>query len=70
MWELILTDLKIFINALGGIDVDSECAFSAKGYSYSQGINYNMNGDKALVFARERKSLQEVTYSVERIRCL
>lgn len=47
---------KDIINALGGIDVDSECAFSAKGYSYSQGINYNMNGDKALVFARERKS--------------
>jgi len=53
---IIFDGFKDIINALGGIDVDSECAFSAKGYSYSQGINYNMNGDKALVFARERKS--------------
>lgn len=44
------------INALGGIDVDSEYAFSAKGYSFSKGMNYNMNGEKALVFARERHS--------------
>ncbi|MGN1307579.1 MAG: LCP family protein [Faecousia sp.] len=43
------------IDALGGIDVNSEYAFSARGYSYSQGINH-LDGAAALVFARERYS--------------
>lgn len=43
------------IDALGGIDVNSEYDFTAKGYSYSKGINH-LDGAAALVFARERYS--------------
>lgn len=45
---------KKIINALDGIDVYSEYAFSAgEGFSYVKGINY-LNGDDALAFARAR----------------
>ena len=43
------------IDALGGITVDSEVAFTAGGYSFQQGKN-TLNGAQALTFARERKS--------------
>lgn len=43
------------VDALGGITVDSEVAFSVGDYSYQQGENY-LNGAAALTFARERKS--------------
>ena len=43
------------IDALGGVTVHSDYAFSADGYSYSKGENF-LNGAEALRFARERKS--------------
>lgn len=44
------------IDSLGGVNVNSEVAFSAGGYSFHVGANY-LNGEAALAFARERKSL-------------
>jgi LCP family protein required for cell wall assembly len=45
------------IDAMGGVDVNSDYAFTtASGYSFEKGMNYNMDGFKALAFARERKS--------------
>lgn len=41
------------IDALGGVTVHSDEAFSSGGYSFSQGENY-LYGEAALVFARER----------------
>lgn len=41
------------VDALGGVNVYSEYAFSTGTYSYTQGYNY-MNGEKALAFVRER----------------
>ena len=46
------------IDAMGGIDVDSDYAFSADGYSYVKGTNH-LNGAQALRFARERHSFSE-----------
>ena len=41
------------IDALGGVTVDSEVAFSTDNYSFQQGPN-NVNGKQALEFVRER----------------
>ena len=49
---------KQIIDSLGGVDVNSEFAFTShltEGYSFSQGMNH-LNGDRALAFARERKA--------------
>ena len=46
-----------FIDAMGGIDVESEYTFSAGGYHYEKGMNH-LNGSQALAFARERKSFK------------
>lgn len=49
------------IDALGGITVNSDYEFSSgnvNGYHFNQGENY-MNGEQALVFARERYAFQE-----------
>lgn len=43
------------IDAMGGITVNSDYAFSAGGYSYTQGAN-DLDGAAALMFARERHS--------------
>lgn len=43
------------IDVLGGVDVDSEYAFSTGGYSFEKGINH-LNGEEALAFSRERYS--------------
>lgn len=46
------------INAMGGVDVYSDYAFtSVSGYSFVKGMNYGIDGFKALGFARERKHL-------------
>lgn len=46
------------INAMGGVDVYSDYAFTSfNGYSFVKGMNYGLNGFKALAFARERKKL-------------
>ena len=47
------------IDALGGIDVESDYSFSTHGYSYSEGLNKNLSGIQALWFARERKAFAE-----------
>lgn len=43
------------IDALGGVTVDSEVAFSSDNYSFSEGSN-ELNGAQALEFARERSA--------------
>lgn len=49
------------INALGGITVNSDYDFDSKnilGYHFNKGENY-LNGEQALIFARERYAFQE-----------
>lgn len=50
------TGFEDIIDALGGIDVESEYSFSTHGHSYSEGLNSNLSGIEALWFARERHS--------------
>lgn len=52
------TSLVSLVDALGGVDVNSEYAFSTENYSFSQGINH-MDGDQALEFSRERYSFAD-----------
>ncbi len=52
------TSLIKIVDALGGVDVNSEYAFSAGGYSFSKGMNH-MDGKKALAFSRERSSFSD-----------
>lgn len=49
------TSLIKIVDALGGVDVESEYAFSAGGYNFQKGTNH-LNGEQALAFSRERKS--------------
>lgn len=50
------TTVTTLVDALGGITVDSDYAFTSKdGYSYVEGENV-LNGAEALSFARERKA--------------
>lgn len=46
------------VDALGGVDVNSEVEFERSGYTFTKGVNH-MNGDQALVFSRERHSFAE-----------
>ena len=46
------------MDALGGVDVNSEVEFEQNGYSFHKGINH-MNGAQALTFSRERHSFAE-----------
>ena len=56
--RLNFTGFIDIVNALGGIDVDSEYAFTAlTGESYIQGTNH-LNGERALAFARERHAFK------------
>lgn len=52
-FRINFTGFVDIIDALGGVDVYSEYAFSSYHYSYKQGIN-TLNGEEALEFARER----------------
>lgn len=52
------TSLETIVDALGGVDVNSEVEFSAGGYSFTKGINH-MNGAQALRFSRERHSFED-----------
>ena len=57
------TTVVNLVDALGGITVDSDYSFSARGqdgtvYSYNAGENY-LGGEEALAFCRERKSFTE-----------
>lgn len=47
------TSLINIVDALGGVDVNSAYDFSAGNYHFSKGSNH-LNGEEALVFARER----------------
>ena len=54
------TSLQDIVDVLGGVDVESEYAFSSSvsDYSYVKGVNH-LDGEAALFFARERKSFEE-----------
>ncbi len=52
------TSLIKIVDALGGVDVESEYAFSSGDYSFSEGINH-LDGDAALAFSRERYSFSD-----------
>ena len=52
------TSLIKIVDALGGVDVDSEVAFSVAGYNFTKGVNH-MNGEQALAFSRERHSFED-----------
>ena len=74
MERTILTDIRAttcllytsagfikIIDALGGIDIDSDAAFTAstdQEYSFTKGMNH-MNGAAALAYSRERYAFQE-----------
>lgn len=51
------TSLIKIVDALNGVDVYSEYAFSAGGNDFVHGTNH-MNGEQALAFSRERYSLE------------
>lgn len=51
--QINFTGFEKLIDSIGGITVDVPEAFSAGGYSYTKGPN-QMDGAKALAFARER----------------
>lgn len=52
------SSLENIVDALGGIDVHADYAFKAwNGVRFSEGINH-LDGKKALIFCRERKSLK------------
>jgi LCP family protein required for cell wall assembly len=52
------TSLLKMIDAVGGIEVQSDVAFSAGGYNFVQGVN-SLDSKQALAFARERHSFSE-----------
>ena len=52
------TSLETIVDALGGVDVNSEVEFEKNGYSFHKGLNH-MNGAQALTFSRERYSFTE-----------
>lgn len=49
------TSLINIVDALGGVDVDSEYAFEAGGFQFQEGTNH-LDGEQALAFSRERYS--------------
>lgn len=52
---------KYIVDALGGIDVDNPYYFRSGNYEFPQG-NIHLNGEKALTYVRERKSLPNGDY--------
>ncbi len=52
------TSLITIVDTLGGVDVESEYAFEAGGYSFKKGMNH-LDGEQALAFARERYSFKD-----------
>ena len=47
------SSLISLVDVLGGVDVNSEVAFTAGGYTFVQGLNH-MDGAQALAFSRQR----------------
>ncbi|MEG0275433.1 MAG: LCP family protein [Coprobacillus sp.] len=54
--KINFTGLTDLVDALGGVKVYSHYTYSADGYNFTKGIN-EVNGEKALTFARARKML-------------
>lgn len=52
------TSLIKIVDALGGVDVNSEYAFSSRGHTFQEGVNH-MDGEAALAFSRERYSFRD-----------
>ena len=52
-FRICFEGVEDIVDALGGVSVYSEYAFSTGTYSYTQGYNY-LNGEEALAFVRER----------------
>lgn len=52
------TSLIEIVDVLGGVDVDSQIAFSAGGYEFVEGKNH-LDGKQALAFSRERHSFED-----------
>ncbi|MEG0511079.1 MAG: LCP family protein [Clostridia bacterium] len=52
------TTLIKVVDAIGGIDVNSDMAFSTVGYNFTSGNNH-LNGNKALAFSRERHAFAD-----------
>lgn len=52
------TSLMTIVDALGGVDVNSEYDFTAGGYHFVKGMNH-LDGKSALVFSRERYSFED-----------
>ena len=52
------TSLIKIVDAIGGVDVNSEYSFTAGGYTFTEGMNH-LNGEQALAFSRERHSFAE-----------
>ena len=52
------TSLVKIIDTLGGIDVNSDYEFTARGCSFVKGMNH-MDGAQALVFSRERYAFED-----------
>ena len=46
------------VDTVGGVDVNSDVAFSAGGYTFVKGVNH-LNAKQALVFACERHSFED-----------
>lgn len=45
------------VDAVGGVDIESDQAFSSRGAEFKKGMNH-LNGEQALKFVRERYSLE------------
>lgn len=54
--KINFSGFKTLVDAIGGVTVYSDVAFSAGGHQIVQGENH-LNGTQALAFARERKAL-------------
>ncbi|MRJ46901.1 hypothetical protein GF867_04860 [Aerococcaceae bacterium DSM 109652] len=49
-----MAGLKEIVDAVGGIDVVSPSSFTISGYEFVEGVETNLDGDKALAYSRER----------------
>ena len=49
-----MAGLKEIVDAVGGIDVVSPSSFTISGYDFVEGVETNLDGDKALAYSRER----------------
>lgn len=54
--KMNFTGLMELVDALGGVDVYSHYTYTKEGFSFKKGYNH-VNGEQALMMARERKSL-------------